>query len=273
MPSIFNTLFGIPGKSKSGQVNIPDFQVDPYYTSSQDTLSKTGNDILSGNLNDYYKPIGEFGGSEFQKMLDSVIGKTNQSSQEQAAIQGTGRSGVALAASNDALKSVIPQLSYADFLRAMEGRGALLNTGINTIGDVGNRAINQENLVNSYNTNKYKAQLDQAQYLDAFDMYRNNKVGQMYSTLINGALGAATGGMTGGPTGALAGATGGMTGQPNAAGQGTVEQFMQMLQGIKPAGANTTATAGGGGMLDSLGSFSSLKGFADIPDLAALGLA
>ncbi len=50
-------------------INIPDFTQDPFFAKSQEALFPFGASILEGNIPDYFKDIGEFGGEAFEDIL------------------------------------------------------------------------------------------------------------------------------------------------------------------------------------------------------------
>lgn len=252
MANAWASIFGVGGKfiaDKLGKGNgndtpqVPDFQVDPYYTSSQKDLDTLGTGILSGNLPDYYKNIGQANSPAFQSMLDSIIGKTQQGVNESLAASGTLRSGVAQSATSDALKGIIPNLTYADFLNSQNQQIGLLNTGVGIKQNVNSNARTQESMVNNYGLAKTQMQYN-------FDQAASQQQGQLFATLLNGGLGAIAGGATGGIPGAIAGGVGGLTGQGN-----SVQSFMDMLGGINKTQVGSNGASGGTttGLLDQLG--------------------
>lgn len=205
-------------KTPYSDIALPKEVTDPLYTSSQAGLNTLGSGLINGDIPDYYKSIGDFNSPQFQAMLNSVKGQIMQGSQESSAIGGTGRSGVAVTASNNALNSVVPQLTYQDYLRAIQGRGALLDTGINVQQGVRGSAQNQQQFDTNFNQTLFNDQVSLAGANDAYKQNAAKAQGGLYGTIGGLALGALTGGlgllpgMLSGTT-ALSGAvTGGMFG-------------------------------------------------------------
>lgn len=231
-------LFG--GSSKDNQVaNLkpPDFQVDPTYTQSQNTLADLGQNILKGNLPAYYSNIGMANSPAFKGMLNNIVGQTNQASQEQEALGGTGRSGVGAASSALALNNVIPGLTYNDFLNSQNQQVGLLNTGIGVEEGVRGAGQGQEGMVNNFALQQFQDQMDQAKYNNAFNMNAAKEQGSLLGTIGSIGLGALTGGMgfLPGVAGGLGGTLTGMIG-----GSGLGNSFGNLLKGINSAGGNNS---------------------------------
>ena len=108
---------------------LPEFKEDPDYRETQDFLKSLGIDILNGEIPDYYKAIGETGGSEFDNYLNQITGDIKQSALETAAATGRG-GGMVTDITNEAVSKATTQARYADYERAMQGKQTLLNTGI-----------------------------------------------------------------------------------------------------------------------------------------------
>lgn len=242
-------------------IALPKEVTDPLYTSSQSSLDKLGSGLLNGDVPDYYKSIGDFDSPQFQAMLNSVKGQTMQGAQEASAISGTGRSGVAVTASNNALNSVIPQLTYADYLRAVQGRGNLLDTGINTEQGVRNSAQNQQQFDTGFNQTLYGDQINQASLIDSYKKQaaaaQGQQIGNTISGLTSGGILGGISGYFGGPTdsSSLSNANSGLSsffsslGNLNLGGQGSI-----------PTGGNSIASSLGsfGGGLSSYGGTSAI---------------
>lgn len=212
------SLFGGKKSNPYDSIKLPDFQVDSSYQKSQDTLSGLGENILQGNIPDYYKPIGDFNSDAFKQLINNVSGQINQGVQESAAIGGTGRSGTATAASGAAMSNILPQLQYSDYTRALEGRGALLNTGIGVEQGVRSAGQAQEGMLNNFNLANFDNQMALTGKTDAWDQQYGQQKGSAIGSLLNGVAGGVSGFMTGGPWGALAGGIGGLTGQSSGIG-------------------------------------------------------
>lgn len=247
-------------------INLPKEVTDPLYTSSQSSLDKLGSGLLTGDIPDYYKSIGDFNSPQFQAMLNSVKGQIMQGSQEASAINGTGRSGVAVTASNNALNSILPQLTYQDYTRALAGRGALLDTGINTEQGVRSSAQNQQQFDTNFNQTLFGDQTSLASLIDQYKKQASTAQGMQIGNTISGLT---NGGLVGGVSGYFGGPTD--TTSLNNANSGLSSLFSSL------SNINSSAIPNGGNSLtSSLGSFgsnslSSYAGTSSIDDLLQSG--
>lgn len=241
-------------------IALPQFVTDPLYTSSQGQLDKLGSGLISGEgIPDYYKGIGDFNSPQFQAMLNSVKGQVMQGSQEASAIQGTGRSGVATTASNNALNQVLPQLTYQDYLRAMQGRGALLDTGINVESGVRGSAQQQGMNETNFNQTLFNDKMGLASAMDSYKKSAAGAEGGMFGTIGGGILGGIAGSFAGMPLqGAALGAGLGSSAFGGGSGSGNISSFLDMIGKIP--GVTTTNSGVNTELQDSsLGSFKSLS--------------
>lgn len=240
-------------------IALPKFVTDPLYTSSQGGLNELGTGLINGDIPDYYKSIGDFNSPQFQAMLNSVKGQITQSNQELNAINGTGRSGVGVTATNNALNSVIPQLTYQDYLRAIQGRGALLDTGINVKSGVRGAAQQQGSNESNFNQTIFEDQVGLASLMDNWKKQDAQARGQQISNIVSAVggagVGAITGFATGGPVGAaVGGVSGGIKGYNGDPTGGLSSLFSSLsnTSGSKPSASYGISDQG-------LGSFSSLS--------------
>ena len=67
------TKGGDGGGSIGSLVNVPDFQRDSLFDPTQDYLNEFSTNMLAGNLPDYFKPIGEYGGKELEGILNVTL--------------------------------------------------------------------------------------------------------------------------------------------------------------------------------------------------------
>lgn len=252
-------------------IPLPKLVTDPLYTSSQSSLDKIGQGLLTGDVPDYYKSIGDFNSPQFQAMLNSVKGQIMQGSQESSAIQGTGRSGVATTASNNSLNSVLPQLTYQDYTRALAGRGALLGAGIDTESGVRQSAQNQQQFDTNFNQQIFADQLKIAGLMDSWKKDASQAEGQMFGNIASTAgplVGGLGGFLVGGPGGAvigsqIGGALGGVaSGALGGAGNGGSD-LSSLFASLGNINATPTDKASFGNSDNSLGTFSKLSSFYD----------
>lgn len=230
-------------------IALPKEVTDPLYTSSQAGLNTLGTELTTGqDIPDYYKSIGDFNSPQFQAMLNSVKGQVMQGSQESSAINGTARSGVATTASNNALNSVIPQLTYADYTRALQGRGALLDTGINVQGGVRQSAQNQQQFDTNFNQTLFNDKVGLASAMDSWKKQaaaaQGQQIGNTISGFTNGGLFGAASGYFGGPTDTSSFGGGG--------GTGGIQGLSSLFSSLGSQGGIQT---GGNSLTSSLGSF------------------
>lgn len=153
-----------------GFFQVPEFQPDKYYDPSQQILFGQGKDILAGNLNDYYAPIGEFGGDQFHKFLDSVISDTSKAVDESAIRRGVGRGGTTAAATAEAVSGISAQYGYQDYLRAIQGREGLLKLGTGDIEGVRSAGLTNQAQVNNYALQKSQIEAGMMKYGDSINM-------------------------------------------------------------------------------------------------------
>ena len=249
-------------------IALPKEVTDPLYTSSQASLNTLGSGLLTGDVPDYYKSIVDFNSPQFQSMLNSVKGQVMQGSQEASAINGTGRSGVAVTASNNALNSVVPQLTYQDYLRAVQGRGALLDTGINTEQGVRGSAQNQQQFDTNFNQNLYNDQINQASLIDSYKKQAAQAQGAFYGDIGTALFGQNVGNLVSGGMDA----SNGVSSTANYNNNGAAGGLSQLFSSLSNMNQSSGTSGASYGISDpSLGSFKSLSSFnSSNPDVAAL---
>ncbi len=206
--SAIDAIFGDDDDSRVEGVKLPEFEEDPDYRETQDFLKELGIDILGGDIPDYFAPIGETGGKEFEDFLQLGKGDISESILEGAA--ATGRGGGAVESMiNEAIGEFSTKARYADRLRALEGRGKLLDVGTGITERVRGAGQTQQQQKNLFNLNIAGKEIGIAQYLDEFDASQDFLSGENMGQLLSMATNAAAGYATGGPVGAVAGAMGG----------------------------------------------------------------
>lgn len=190
-------------------IALPQEVTNPLYTSSQSALNNIGTNLLSGTpLPGAYADLGQPDSPAFQAMLNSVKGQIMQGSQESSAISGTGRSGVAQTASNNALNQVLPQLTYQDFLNSQQQQQSLLGAGISTEQGVGQSAQNQQQFDTNFNQTLFGDQDLLANQINQYKQQAAGSIGSAIGTGV-GAIGGGLLGLTLGPVGGLVGAAAG----------------------------------------------------------------
>lgn len=189
-------------KSRAEDVNMKPFYEDADYLDTQKFLKDYGMGLMKGEVPDYYKSIGEVGGSEFENMLKMSNRDITQSATEAAARTGRARGGYLPAATAQAVGDNETQLRYSDFLRAMQGKQTLLAGGTGITEGVRGAGLQNQGQRNEYQTNEANFGLNKGKYLDTFDAAAGAARGQAISNLIKIGAGAA-GFMAGGPGGAM----------------------------------------------------------------------
>lgn len=193
------------GKSKSSpEVKIPAWYEDPYYGKTQEQLYGLGTNLISGNIPDYYKSIGEAGGKEFEDMFSLLKGDVEKSVTADLAKRGV-RGGLGAGVIAKSVGDLGRQLRYADFERVLTGKQNLLTLGTNTLGGVRSSALDITGARNNFNLNTSKMQYES-------DLAKKQAEDAMWMTILSsgiGALGTVAGGIFGGPGGAAVGSQAG----------------------------------------------------------------
>lgn len=204
-------LFG-GNDSRVEDLKVPDWWTDPNYQATQDFLQPYGFDILKGNIPDYYKGIGEVGGSEFDNLLKLTNRDIMQGTSEALARTGRGRGGALASVTSQALADNESKLRFSDFMRAMEGKQWLFGQGKDITEGVRTAGLNNQGQRNQFNLGVFDRSFDKARYLDGYDRQSSEDFGNFLGTIGGATIGAVTGGATGGPMGALIGGLSGATG-------------------------------------------------------------
>ena len=201
---------------------LPAYFNDPLFGKTQADQYELGSNLLKGNIPEYFRPIGEVGGSELESVIAMGSRDIQKASLEHAAAVGN-RGGVSRL--GPAVADMTSKLRYADFVRAMSGRESFLNTGTGIIGGVRNAAFGNQSATNDFNLNTTKLGMEQ----DDQEAKRKAAKQAMYTQILSSAIGAAGtigGFMIGGPPGAAVGGSlassafsaGGDSGAPSLAG-------------------------------------------------------
>lgn len=225
-------LFGGDDKSRTDGVNYPSWYEDPNFKGSQDYLSQYSKDLLDKGPNDYYKPIGEYGTSQFMDFMQQGNAKTMMGVDESLARTGRARGGQGAQIAAQTLGDKNANLMYNDYLRAMNGRQNFMNIGLNTQANVRDAAFGNQESRNKFNVGGAEFDYNKAVYGDTRDDAASAAMGKIFGTAIQAIPGMIAGGAVGGPVGAIVGGIG------SASGSGS--QWLDMLNQSK------TTTSGGG---------------------------
>ncbi len=176
---------GSPEQPNVANVGGGEYYLDPYYGSSQETLSGFGTNLLQGTPNDYYKPIGEIGGQMFEDVL--AKGKRDIS---RSVTEDFARRNVRGARASNVIAKQVGDFSidarFADMTRALEGRGFLMEQGVGALGGVRSAALTQGGQRNTFNLNQQRIDLEREKFAYSQDA---DKAG-MWSDILGSAIGA-----------------------------------------------------------------------------------
>ena len=163
---------------------FPDFYEDPDYRATQDYMRELGFNFLEGNIPDYYAPIGEMGGPQFENYMGLVTGDVTRAAHETAAATGR-RGGAVSELVTNAVGPLSTRSRFADYMRMLSGRSSLLNFGRGVTEGVRNAGQNQGQYRNAFNLNQTGQRMNLGQYMDQYDVFADTALGEAQSTFIN----------------------------------------------------------------------------------------
>ena len=232
MPAALGWLSG--DEEEPQEIPRPEYFEDKDYRITQDFLRDYGMGILKGDIPDYYKPIGEAGGKEFEDMLALTKQGITQSTAEAMAKGARARGGGLAAATAPAIAGAETKARYADYERSLVGKQNLMRTGVGVTEGVRRAGQVEGGNVNRFNWQDYQAQVGERRYQDMVVAEQDAQMGEMIGTIASVGVGGAVGFMTGGPVGAAIGAGSALAGQDLS--------FLSKLGKIKPTSKKTTST-------------------------------
>jgi len=172
------------GKDEENQIQIPPFSTDPYVGKTQDQLFPFFSQIMAGNIPDYYKGIGEYGGPELEGLVNMTNRDvTNAVTEDLARRNVTGGLGTDVIARATADKGT--QLRWNDFLRAMSGRQWLGSWGTTGMENVRSGALTNQGQINQYNLGKAGLDLNVANMENTQQAQEN----AMWSNILSSGVG------------------------------------------------------------------------------------
>lgn len=191
--SIYSANKASKASSNLEGYSIPSFTEDEYYKLTQDDLYNLSQKIIEGDLTGTaFEGIGEMQSDEFLKALDLSNAKISESAMESAAATGR-RGGAVTSKVAEAVGENTTNMSYADYLTALEGKQSLLNTYTNTLSTVQSGALNNQSQINNYNLGKSSTMLNYLTALDSADAALGSAEGDAYSQLITTLFGSNSG--------------------------------------------------------------------------------
>lgn len=188
------------GGSEGGEfagLGLGPYQQDQNYLIAQNYLQDYGINLLEGRPNDYYSPIGEIGGSQFENYLQAMKGDVMTSALESSAAAGRagGRAVDVAAQTTGKLSS---EARYADYLRALEGRKFLMGQGRGITEGVRNTGQKEGQLTNAYNLDRAGLDLNMFKYMNEQDQEQSLLSGANMGSLVNMGIQGVQGYMGGG---------------------------------------------------------------------------
>jgi len=194
----FSNLWG-GGNSGVSEVELPKFKADPFVGKTQDFLFPYSQNLLEGDIPDYYKSIGDtsYGGETFQKFLDASINDITRVTEEASAAKGI-RGPRSAAAVSDAVSRVAPALRYQDMVDSLNrgnvGKQFLMSSGLNTMGGVRSGALSLTGMENTHNLNRAKLEMQKEMYNDEFDKEQMGNFMGTFKSVLPAAMAPFTGG-------------------------------------------------------------------------------
>ncbi len=190
--SWFSKLFGGGGGGSDPgnfMVDIPPFYQDEFYKPTQDLLFGIGQDLLAGEPNEYFKPIGEIGGPGYQDVLQRTVRDTVDATEESAIKRGVGRGGGVSTSVSRNVADVTSKMNWNDFIRALSGREKLLSVGNDMVTGVRSAGLTNQAQKNSYQLNS--AGLEMKNLENGFDIA--GKMGGSDGDFLGNVLGSVEG--------------------------------------------------------------------------------
>jgi len=143
----------------------PDYYLSQYYQEPQKELTGIYGDILSGELDPYYAPIGEFGGDAFDQLMQDIEGRVTtgvtRSVEEDITRRGVARGGLGTTAISmgvaEKIGDIEATLGYQDYGRALEARGDLLGLGLGGKERIRGAGLSESELRNKFNLDVYRS--------------------------------------------------------------------------------------------------------------------
>ena len=151
--NILGGLLGGGGDDEQQSYDLPDFQTDKYATGAQETLYPFGQNLLEGDIPDYYKPIGEIGGDLFEDVLGMGKRDIETAGYESAARLGQRGGNVATGIAGK-VGDYTKEARLNDYYRALEGRQYMLGKGSDILSGVRSAGLTNQSQLNQYEVNK-----------------------------------------------------------------------------------------------------------------------
>lgn len=191
-------------KAKGARSNLEGFELPVYeedkdYNDSQAILKLLGENILEGDIPDFYSDIGKRGSDSFLDYLNLSNSKISDAVLDSSAATGR-RGGAVQSQIAELVGENTTKLGYQDYLTALQGKEYLLNTGTSLTSDVRAAGQKREGMKNQFNFNVAGMDLDYRQAMDEADARLGAAEAEALSALVDAGIGGLTG-FAGAPSG------------------------------------------------------------------------
>jgi len=144
-------MFGLTDKPEGPEpIQLPDFYTDKYYQPVQDQMYQFGTGAMEGKIPDYYKPLTESGGPEFENYLKMVGRDVSRGVTEDMA-----RRNISGPAGTDTIARTMADVStkgrWDDWMRSLSGKKAMLGEGIDALQGVRTAGLQYGDQKNRFN--------------------------------------------------------------------------------------------------------------------------
>lgn len=171
---------------------MPEFYEDPMFKGSQEKLFPFYSGILEGDVPDYYKPIGESGGKEFE----DILGLT-QRDVTRGVTEDFARRKVRGARGGDIIGRIMGDITkkmrWEDYSRAIKGRESLLGVGTKGLEGVRGAGLQIGGQKNQFNV--WQAEMEAQKKAEENKMWANiieSVIGGGVTTLLSAYGGGGT---------------------------------------------------------------------------------
>lgn len=172
-------------------IQPPSYYLNKNFEPSQEYLNTLGQNIVSGNIPDYYSGIGESNSQEFQNYLNNALAKTGATVAEQLSATGNARQGVGADIMARSANDISANYGYQDYLRAMQGKQNLLGLGTGLVSGVADRSLSESGNKNQFNLGVYNTQESSNQYAYNAKMTQKAQEDALLSSILSAGIGVA----------------------------------------------------------------------------------
>ena len=169
-------------------IQLPSYYEDPYYKPSQEYLCPYGQAWMEGDISEYYRPIGEWGGPELEDLIRLTTRDITQRGLEAGAKANI--RGPRLSASiSKAIADVVPGMRYEDYSRGLEGRKWLFGQGRGITEDVRTAGLTAQEQRNAFNRWLTEMQFEIERAGEAKTAAKKARESAMWSQILSSVIG------------------------------------------------------------------------------------